>query len=128
MPSVRIKTGTWIQGRERELIEAVQSALLDALKVPDWDRDIVLDLYDETRRIVPTGNSDRYTRIEITLFAGRSIEAKRALYKAIVEKLAAVGVPEQEVKTILIEAPREDWGLRGGLPASEIQLSFKVDI
>jgi phenylpyruvate tautomerase PptA (4-oxalocrotonate tautomerase family) len=118
----------WARGSEGKVIEAVQAALVDALKLPAKDRDVVLDLYDETTRIVMTGRSQRYTRVEITLFAGRSMEAKRALYKKIVANLAELGVPETEVKTILIEVSPENWGLRGGYPASELDLGFKIDV
>ncbi|MDX2202151.1 MAG: tautomerase family protein [Hyphomicrobiaceae bacterium] len=128
MPSTRIVTGDWARGREPELIEAVQAALHAALKIPDYDRDVVVDTHASGSRIVPSGRSERYTRIEIALFAGRSIEAKRALYKAIVDNLAGLGVPALEIKTILLEVPAENWGLRGGEPASEIDLGFKVDV
>jgi phenylpyruvate tautomerase PptA (4-oxalocrotonate tautomerase family) len=128
MPSTRIVTGAWARGSEGKVLEAVQSALLGALKLPEHDRDIVLDIYDETTRIVMTGRSQRFTRIEVTLFAGRSMEAKRALYKAMVANLAALGVPATEVKTVLIEVPAENWGLRGGYPASELDLGFKIDV
>ena len=128
MPSVRIVTGEWARGHELALIETVQSAMLSAIKILEWDRDIVVDLYDRTRRIVPTGSSERFTRIEIELFSGRSIEAKRDLYRSIVEKLAGLGIPELETKIILIEVPMQNWGLRGGLPASEIEIGFKVNV
>jgi phenylpyruvate tautomerase PptA (4-oxalocrotonate tautomerase family) len=128
MPSTRIATGAWARGRESDIIESVQAALLTSLKVPDWDRDIVLDLYDDKRRIVPTGRSERYTRVEIAMFSGRSIEAKRVLYKSVVQNLAVLGIPATEIKIILSEVPAENWGLRGGLPASEIDLGFKVDV
>jgi hypothetical protein len=52
MPSTRIVTGAWARGSEGKILEAVQSALLGALKLPEHDRDIVLDIYDETTRIV----------------------------------------------------------------------------
>jgi hypothetical protein len=128
MPSGRIVTGEWARGREREFIEAVQSAMLSAIKIPEWDRDVVLDLYEESRRITPTGKSERYTRVEIELFAGRSLKAKRELYRIIVANLSKLGVPDMEIKTILIEVPAPNWGIRGGLPASEVQLGFKVDV
>jgi phenylpyruvate tautomerase PptA (4-oxalocrotonate tautomerase family) len=128
MPSARIVTGEWARGREMDLIEAVQSAMLSAIKIPEWDRDVVVDLYDGARRIVPTGRSERFTRVEIELFLGRSIEAKRNLYRLIVEKLVGLGVPELEIKIILIEVPLHDWGVRGGFPASEIEIGFKVDL
>ena len=76
MPVTRIVTGEWARGREIEVIEAVQSAMLAALKIPDWDRDVTVDTYSETQRIVPTGRSQRFTRVEITMFAGRSIKTQ----------------------------------------------------
>ncbi|HEX4894563.1 MAG TPA: tautomerase family protein [Hyphomicrobiaceae bacterium] len=128
MPSTRIVTGAWARGSERKVIEAVQAALVSALKIPAKDRDVVIDTYDETSRIVMTGRSQKFTRVEVTLFAGRSMEAKRALYKGLAANLAELGVPETEVKTILIEVPTENWGLRGGYPASELDLGFKIDV
>ena len=128
MPCVRIATGPWAAGLEMQLIEAVQSALVAAFKIPDGDRDVVLDLYGENRRIVSTGRSERYTRIEIIGIAARSIDAKRALYQAIAANLEAVGVPRSETRIVLIEPPPEDWGIKGGLPASEADLGFKIDV
>ncbi|MDH2344050.1 MULTISPECIES: tautomerase family protein [unclassified Bradyrhizobium] len=128
MPSTRITTGLWARNREQEVIESVQSALLSALRIPDYDRDIVLDIYDAGARIVPTGRSDHYVRVEVALFSGRSIEAKRLLYKTLVANVAALGVPATQIKIILFEVPAENWGLTGGYPASEIDLGFKVDV
>ena len=128
MPSTRITTGLWARGSEANIVGAVQDALLAALKIPDYDRDVVLDLYDGASRIVPTSRSDRYARVEIVLFSGRSLEAKKALYSAIVANLSVLGVPANEIKIILIEVPPDNWGLRGGLPASEIDLGFRIDV
>jgi phenylpyruvate tautomerase PptA (4-oxalocrotonate tautomerase family) len=128
MPSTRITTGAWAKGREASVLEAVQNALLSALKIPDYDRDIVLDLYEPDRRIVPAGRSERYTRIEVILFSGRSLDAKKSLYQAVVANLHELGVPTSEIKIVLLEAPPEDWGLRGGQPASEIDLGFRIDV
>ncbi|WP_247302841.1 tautomerase family protein [Bradyrhizobium sp. 61] len=110
------------------MIESVQSALLSALRIPDYDRDIVLDICDVGARIIPTGRSDYYVRVEVALFSGRSIEAKRLLYETIVANLTALGVPATEIKIILFEVPAENWGLRGGHPASQIDLGFKIDV
>jgi phenylpyruvate tautomerase PptA (4-oxalocrotonate tautomerase family) len=128
MPSTRIATGSWARGSEGKLLEAVQAALVSALKIPEEDRDVVIDTYDDAARIVMPGRSQRFTRVEITLFAGRSAEAKKALYKALAENLAAVGVPQAEVKTVLVEVPVQNWGLRGGHPANELDLGFKIDV
>jgi hypothetical protein len=50
MPSTHIITGEWARGVEMALIEAVQSAFVAALKTPQWDRDVVIDVYGANRR------------------------------------------------------------------------------
>jgi hypothetical protein len=128
MPCVRIATGLWATGQETQLIEAVQSALVSAFRIPEGDRDVVLDLYPENRRVVPAGRSDRYTRVEIVGIAARSAEAKRTLYRTIVDNLERLGVPRLESRIVMIEPPAENWGIKGGIPASEAQLSFRIDV
>jgi hypothetical protein len=77
---------------------------------------------------VPLGRGQKFTLIEVTMFSERSVSAKRALYQAMVRNLAAFGVPLLDIKITLIETPPENWGLRGGTPASEIDLGFKIDV
>ncbi len=128
MPCVRITTGKWAEGLEIELMEAVQSALVSAFKIPESDRDVVLDLYDESRRLVSHGRSERYTRVEILGIAERSLNAKRVLFKTIAENLLSVGVPKSETRIVLMEPPADSWGVKGGIPASEVDLGFKIDV
>ena len=128
MPCVRITTGKWAEGLEIELMEAVQSALVSAFKIPESDRDVVLDLYEESRRLVSHGRSERYTRVEILGIAERSLNAKRVLFKTIVENLLSVGVPKLETRIVLMEPPADSWGVKGGIPASEVDLGFKIDV
>ncbi len=128
MPCVRITTGKWAEGLEIELMEAVQSALVSAFKIPESDRDVVLDLYEESRRLVSHGRSERYTRVEILGIAERSLNAKRVLFKTIVENLQSVGVPKSETRIVLVEPPADSWGVKGGIPASEVDLGFKIDV
>ena len=78
--------------------------------------------------LFPPGSSERFTRIEIQLFSGRSIKAKRDLYRSIVEKLTELGVPQLETKIVLVEAPTQNWRPRGGNLASEVEISLKVNV
>jgi hypothetical protein len=45
-----------------------------------------------------------------------------------VENLGKLGIPADHVKILLRESPAENWGIRGGMPASEVELGFKVDV
>jgi phenylpyruvate tautomerase PptA (4-oxalocrotonate tautomerase family) len=89
-----------------------------------------LTVYEPHRFIAPTRLSqpDRYTVVTISAFLGRSLDAKRKLYQGIVTRLAALGIPPDHTKIVLNEVPRENWGLQGGKPASEIELNFKIEV
>ena len=60
--------------------------------------------------------------------SARSGEAKRQLFAAVVKNLEMLGVPRSEVRVFVIEAPASHWGVNGGVPASDVDLGFKVDV
>lgn len=113
---------------ERSIVEAVQTALVEALKIPEEDRTVRLVAHEAHRFLRPAARSDRYTLISIDLFEGRSMDAKRALYQALVRELGGLGIQPDDIKILLREIPPGDWGIRGGRPASEVELGFKVDV
>ena len=128
MPSTRIETRRgWLGAQRREVLEAVQRALMAGILIPENDRCIRLVEVDADAMIVPPHVGERYVVIEISLFTGRSIEAKRRLYAALMTELKPFGLAAHDIKVILHEVPRENWGLRGQ-PGSEIELGFKVDV
>jgi phenylpyruvate tautomerase PptA (4-oxalocrotonate tautomerase family) len=128
MPNTTIETRAgWIDDAPA-VIEAVQAALREALRLPEWDRTLRLIEHPTSHFAVPPGRGPRFTLIEITLFSGRSLEAKRALYGAIVRNLGTLGVPALDIKIALIEVPPENWGIRGGQPASEVDLGFEIKV
>ena len=129
MPNTRIEIRrSWIGERRAALIEAVHRALVEALGIPEDDRTLRLVEHYPEDFSVAAARAERYTLIEITLFAGRSGEAKRRLYRAIVANLAPFGIPAGNVKIALIEVPRENWGIRSGHAASDIDLGFEVAV
>ncbi|MGH2403810.1 MAG: tautomerase family protein [bacterium] len=110
------------------LLNAVHAALVEALKIPDDDRTQRLCEHAAADFEIPPTKTERYTVIEITMFPGRSLDAKRHLYQALVRNLAPLGVAPSDVFVVLHEPPMENWGVRGGVPASEVALGFKVDV
>jgi phenylpyruvate tautomerase PptA (4-oxalocrotonate tautomerase family) len=128
MPNTLIATRSgWITD-PGAVIRAVQSALQEALKIPESDRVVRVIEHPPSHFAVPPGRGEKFTLIEITMFSGRSMSAKRALYQAIVRNLGTLDVPPLDIKISLHELPSENWGIRGGMPASEIELGFKVDV
>lgn len=88
MPDVRLDVRRgWSSGEKKALLEAVHAAMREALRIPEWDRNQRLSEYSPEDVEIPPGRGDRYTRVEITMFPGRSLEAKRRLYQSIVRNL-----------------------------------------
>jgi phenylpyruvate tautomerase PptA (4-oxalocrotonate tautomerase family) len=129
MPLVRIEI---LKGRSAEekqrLLDAVHAALVEAFGIPDDDRMQRIVEHEAENFEIPPGAGERYSLIEITAFPGRSADVKRRLYEAIVRSLAAECVPPEDVFIVLSEAPMENWGIRGGKPASDLDLGFRVDV
>jgi len=83
----KLKLGKkWPPEQVQAIIEAIYLAQREALKVPEGDRLIRFIEYLPEHFHVPPGKTANFTLVEITIFSGRSIEAKRELYKAIVKK------------------------------------------
>src|SRR5580658_686095 len=111
MPDVLIEVrGNWVGGRKAQFIEAVHAALVEAIKIPPEDKVLRFMSHAPEDFVIPQGFGEKFTRIEIVMFAGRSLDAKRQLYKAIVRNLESFGVPPKDVKVVLIEVPAENWG------------------
>jgi 5-carboxymethyl-2-hydroxymuconate isomerase len=92
MPLVRLEVR---QGRsatqKQALLQAAHAALAEALGIPDYDRmqRIVEHARDDFE--LPPGSSD-FVLVEVTMFAGRSRQAKRLLYQALVRNFGTLGV------------------------------------
>ena len=128
MPDVLVEVQQgWIEGREREFLDSIQAALVEALHVPEDDKVLRLVARPPQCFAVPRA-SRRFTHIEITLFEGRTLETKRALYQAMTRRLEAHGVPSGDVKIILHEVSKANVGMRGGQAACDIDIGYQVAI
>jgi phenylpyruvate tautomerase PptA (4-oxalocrotonate tautomerase family) len=129
MPLVRIEImkGWSLEERQR-LLQAVHDALRDSFSIPDEDRSQRIIEHEPENFEIPAGSSDRYTLIEITAFPGRSAEAKRNLYRALVQRLADVPIDPMDVSVVVLEPTLESWGVRGGHSAADIDLGFSLDV
>ena len=129
MPLVKIEARrSWSTSQKKEIMEAVHSALREALKIPENDRDIRFNAYHIDDFQVSPEKTENYLLVEITMFAGRSLQAKKELYRGIVTNLGKLGILASDVFIVLHEVPLDNWGIRGGVPASEVNLGFKVGV
>jgi len=129
MPLVRLEVR---QGRsatqKQALLDAAHAALVEALGIPDHDR--MQRIVEHAREAfeLPPSSSDDFVLVEVTMFAGRSRQAKRRLYQALVHNFGELGIASADVVVVLHEPPMENWGIRGGQMASEVDLGFEVQV
>ncbi|OZG72339.1 tautomerase family protein [Hahella sp. CCB-MM4] len=131
MPSVLIETRQeYSSDIEEGMMEAVHSALRENFKILPHDRNVRLISHKPHRFQYPSGKEkpECYTHISIDCFAGRSLEAKRNLYKAIVKNLEPFGIPNDHVKIMLREITAENWGIRGGQAACDVELGYQIEV
>lgn len=131
MPSVLIEVRRPLGERAgADIIEAVHAALRDAFKIPANDRCIRLVVHEPHLFECPPDRErpELYTHVSLDVFAGRTLEAKRSLYRGIVENLESLGIPRDHVKILLREIPREDWGISGGQAGSDVELGFEIEV
>lgn len=131
MPSVLIEVRRPLGERAgADIIEAVHGALREAFKIPANDRCIRLVVHEPHRFECPPDREhpELYTHVSLDVFAGRTLEAKRSLYRGIVENLESLGIPRDHVKILLHEIPQEDWGIRGGQAGNDVGLGFEVEV
>lgn len=110
------------------LSEAIHDALVESLNYPiekRFQRFIRLETDDF---IYPTDRSDHYTIIEISMFEGRTIEAKKKLIHTLFSNIYQhCGISAQDIEITIFETPRGNWGIRGQ-NADELLLNYHVNV
>jgi phenylpyruvate tautomerase PptA (4-oxalocrotonate tautomerase family) len=131
MPTALIEVRRqYSEAEEVAIIDAVHSALVAAFLIPPEDKNVRLIAYEPHRFACSPNRTEPelFTLVSIDCFAGRSVQAKRNLYTEIVDRLATLGIPRDHVLITLREIQAENWGIRGGQAASDVDLGFDVHV
>ena len=110
--------------------DIIHACVVDALQFPPDKRAHRFFPMDRSDFYIPggQGRTDRYTIIEISMFEGRTTEAKTRLIRLLFERLHTdVGIGPADVEITITETPRQNWGFRGQT-GDEIALGYKVDV
>ncbi|XID74657.1 tautomerase family protein [Alkanindiges sp. WGS2144] len=117
-----------IQQQRQALSSAIHQALVSSLNYPvekKFQRFIALATEDF---IYPADRSAQYLIIEISMFEGRSVAAKKALIRQIFSNIQQdCGIDPQDVEITIFETPKHNWGIRGQC-GDELALNYKVDV
>ena len=117
-PGAGIRTSTRTAGR------------VAAFEIPPADKHVRLISHEPHRFAYSPGlaHPEPYIFVAIDCFAGRSVQAKRNLYREIVGRLSALGIPPDHVTIVLRESAVENWGVRGGQAACDVDLGFDINV
>ena len=129
MPQTKIYGNIdFIQQNRETLSTTIHSCIVDALNYPPekkFQRFFPLQAEDFE---YPSDRTQRYIIIEILLFEGRSIAAKKSLYQLLFECLKdKLDIASLDVEIVLIETPRHNWGIRG-VAGDELELNYKANV
>jgi 4-oxalocrotonate tautomerase len=121
MPLVRIDLRKGKADAYRQEIGRVLYEALVGVGVPEKDRFQVIAEHDAGTFLFDPSylgveRTDDLVIIQITWNEGRSVEQKKALYKAIADGLAkSPGIRPQDVFINLVEVKRENWSYGNGI-------------
>lgn len=122
MPLVRISLMTGKPGSFGKRVgEIVYQAMVDTINVPAKDHFQVITEHDKDRLIYDPSyldipRTDGMIFIQITLNEGRTVELKKAFYKAVGERLnKELGVRMEDVFINLVEVKKENWSFGNGV-------------
>lgn len=121
MPLVRIDLAAGKSAKYRSTVGAVvYDAMIETLNVPKDDRfQIIAEHSAETFVIDPAYLGIRRTEdcivIQVTLNDGRTVEQKRAFYKAVADGLhQRLKLRREDVLISLVEVRKENWSFGNG--------------
>jgi 5-carboxymethyl-2-hydroxymuconate isomerase len=97
--------GTQLNLIKGKLSEVIHSCVVDALEFPVDKRAHRFFPLDAADFLYPAGRTDRYTIIEISMFEGRSTEAKKRLIRLLFERIhSELGISLQDVEITITES------------------------
>jgi phenylpyruvate tautomerase PptA (4-oxalocrotonate tautomerase family) len=117
-----------LRARRAQLSDAIHGCVVEALEYPPDKRFHRFFPLAPEDFVHPPDRSDGYTILEISMFEGRSVVAKKRLIRLLYQRLdEQCGVAPNDLEITIFETPRHNWGIRGQ-PGDELALGYKVGV
>lgn len=122
MPLARINLSSNVSPEAvRAISDTVYDALRNVVGVPEGDKFQIVTRHASDELIYPAEGylgitySPGIVFIQVTWNTGRTVEIKKAFYKAIADGIhAKTGVRKEDIVISLTDAAREDWSFGNG--------------
>jgi len=113
---------------KRQLSDVIHECVVEALSFPQDKRAHRFFPLEKENMFYPSGRSDAYTIIEITMIEGRETKTKKKLIRLLFDRIQEkVGITHQDIEICIYESPACNWGFRG-LHGDEVQLNYKINV
>lgn len=113
---------------QAKLSDVIHSCVVDALSFPEDKRSHRIFALEAEDFYYPLGRSPRYTILEITMIAGRSLETKKNLIRLLFERIKTeLNLAPADLEIAITEIPIYNWGFRGQ-PGDEVTLNYKIEV
>lgn len=114
--------------KRQALSTAIHESLMEAFGLPENKKFHRYIMLDRENYIFPDDRSEQYTIIEISIFSGRSSEAKKRLLSLLFSNIKRLaGIDGQDVEITIYENRMANWGIRG-IPGDELALNYNVKV
>jgi 4-oxalocrotonate tautomerase family enzyme len=111
-----------------QLSDVIHSCVVEALAFPKDKRAHRFFPLESEDFYYPEGRTTRYTIIEISMFEGRTVEAKKKLIHLLFKRIEqTLNIRPEDVEVTISETPKHNWGFRGQT-GDEISLNYKVEV
>ncbi|MFA5923735.1 MAG: tautomerase family protein [Methylococcaceae bacterium] len=113
---------------KQQLSDVIHESVVEALKFPQDKRAHRFFPLEKENMIYPSGRTDAYTIIEITLITGRTTETRKKLIRLLFDKIQEkVGITYQDIEICIYENPACNWGFHGQ-HGDEVTLNYKINV
>jgi len=110
------------------LSDSIHNSIMVAFEYPAEKRFHRFIAFEKADFIFPADRSSNYIVLEISIFEGRTVEAKKHLIQQLFENIPkATGIAKNDIELTIFETPRSNWGIRG-MAGDELSLNYKVEV
>ena len=117
-----------LEEKRTAISSSIHKAVMSALGYPPEKKFHRFISLENEEFIYPDDRSEKYIIIEISMFEGRTTEAKKILIRELYSNIGSqAGIDAQNIEITIFETPKENWGIRG-MPGDELTLNYKVEV
>lgn len=113
--------------RER-ICDAIHGSMMDAFDNPKEKRFRRFFPMSREDFIFPDNQTEKYIIIVISMFEGRTVEAKKKFFRLLFSRLKeSCEIEYNDAEITIPESPRHHWGIRG-TPGEELKLDCEITV